>query len=342
MLDRAAAEELEVVDDDQAEVRLARLQPAGLRADLEHRRHARVVDVDRRLRQRVARLDEPRPVLLRELAGAEALQLDVRLGAHEPLHDLDLRHLEREDRRPGSSRRMPRFDATPSANADLPMLGRPATTTRLPGCRPGRHLVDAAEAGRRAGHLAARLVHLRDLLEGLADDHLDVVEACRGCGAGRGRRRAARPGRRARSSRPGGPSRAAGSARRRVVSPRSVAISRTIARVVARVRGRRDERRELVDALLAADLVELAALVELVGDRDRVDRLAVLVEVERREVDLRVRLRDRSRRRRRCSLTASIAAAESIIAPRTDSSASRFCGGIGAVARAWAGWAITR
>ena len=26
-----------------------------------------------------------------------------------------------------------RLDATPSANADLPMLGRPATTTRLPG-----------------------------------------------------------------------------------------------------------------------------------------------------------------------------------------------------------------
>ena len=56
--------------------------------------------------------------------------------------------------------------------------------------------------------------------------------------------------------------------------------------VVARVRGRRDERRELVDAHLAADVLELAALVELVGERDRVDGLALGVEDERRAVDL--------------------------------------------------------
>jgi len=41
------------------------------------------------------------------------------------------------------------------------------------------------------------------------------------------------------------------------------------------------------------------------------------------------------------SVTAPIASGESIIAPRTDSSASRFCGGTGAVARAWAGEAIS-
>ncbi len=61
-------------------------------------------------------------------------------------------------------------------------------------------------------------------------------------------------------------------------------------RVVARVRRRRHESRELVDPFLAADVHELAPLVELVGDRDRVHRLAVLVEVERCEVDLPVRL----------------------------------------------------
>src|SRR5881275_1885166 len=42
------------------------------------------------------------------------------------------------------------------------------------------------------------------------------------------------------------------------------------------------------------------------------------------------------------SLTAPIAPGESIIAPRTDSSASRFCGGTGAVGEAWASWAIGR
>jgi hypothetical protein len=39
-----------------------------------------------------------------------------------------------------------------------------------------------------------------------------------------------------------------------------------------------------VDALLAADVVELAPFVELVGDGDRVDRLAGLVELERRRL----------------------------------------------------------
>ena len=56
------------------------------------------------------------------------------------------------------------------------------------------------------------------------------------------------------------------------------------------VRGRRDERGELVDPLAAADVLELAALLELVDERDRVDRLAPGVERERRAVDLRVAL----------------------------------------------------
>ena len=51
-------------------------------------------------------------------------------------------------------------------------------------------------------------------------------------------------------------------------------------RVVGGVRRRRDERRELVDAGAAADLLELAALLERVDERDRVDGLALLVERE--------------------------------------------------------------
>src|SRR5262249_12644344 len=61
-------------------------------------------------------------------------------------------------------------------------------------------------------------------------------------------------------------------------------------RVVADVRGRRDERRDLADPLLATDLLELAVLVELVGEGDRVDRMPVLEQVEGGPVDLRVRL----------------------------------------------------
>ena len=61
-------------------------------------------------------------------------------------------------------------------------------------------------------------------------------------------------------------------------------------RVVRRVRRRRDERGELVDPRPAADVLELAALLELVDERDRVDGLALRVERERGAVDLGVAL----------------------------------------------------
>jgi len=53
-------------------------------------------------------------------------------------------------------------------------------------------------------------------------------------------------------------------------------------RVVGRVRGRRHERGQLVDAAAAADLVELASALELVDERDRVHRLAAAVQRQRR------------------------------------------------------------
>ena len=61
-------------------------------------------------------------------------------------------------------------------------------------------------------------------------------------------------------------------------------------RVVLDVRRRRDERRQLGDAPLAARGLELAALLELVDERDRVDRLALRPQRERGAVHLRVAL----------------------------------------------------
>ena len=62
------------------------------------------------------------------------------------------------------------------------------------------------------------------------------------------------------------------------------------ARVVRGIGGRRDERRKLVQAHAAADVFELAAFLELVDERDRIDRLALGVKAERSAVDLRVAL----------------------------------------------------
>ena len=134
---RPRGHQLHVVDDDQPEVRLLRLQAARLRADLHHRDRARVVHVDRRLHQRVASGRQPRPVVGGELARAQAVRLDLRLAAHEPLRHLRLRHLEGEQRdRPLVPDGEVRARCT-SPNADFPMLGRAATMTRLPRLEAG-------------------------------------------------------------------------------------------------------------------------------------------------------------------------------------------------------------
>ncbi len=61
-------------------------------------------------------------------------------------------------------------------------------------------------------------------------------------------------------------------------------------RVVLDVRRSGNERRQLGYARLPPGRVELGALLELVGERDGVDRLALRPERERRPVDLRVAL----------------------------------------------------
>ena len=222
-------------------------------------------------------------------------------------------------------------------SADFPMLGRAATMIRLPGLEAGGEPVEVAEAGRHAGDVDAGLVQRRDPLEALLEQRLDVGELGRDALPARGRRRSARRGRRGRSSRPAGPSRGARSRRPRG-SGRAASPSRgRSARSGRRSRSARDERRELVDAARPPTRLELAALLELVDERDRVDRLALRVERRAPRGRSSRGSRGRSRPRRATSLTAPIAPGESIIAPRTDSSASRFCGGTGADARSGGG-----
>ena len=75
--------------------------------------------------------------------------------------------------------------------------------------------------------------------------------------------------------------------------------------------------------------VELRRPAQLLGDRDRVDRLAAAVQRERGLEDRRRARACRSRSTSsRASTAAVIASRLSIIAPSSDSSASRLCGGI--------------
>ena len=96
--------------------------------------------------------------------------------------------------------------------------------------------------------------------------------------------------------------------------------------VVLDVRGRGDESGELGHLRLPADGLELAPLVELVRERDRVHRLALPPQAERRPEDLRVTLAVEVRGREDLADRSDRGRRESI-APRTDSSASRFWGG---------------
>ncbi len=285
---RAGGHQLQVVDDDHPELGLARLEPASLRAQLHHRDRARVVDVDRRLHQLVAGGREPRPVVLCEPARAEALRLDLGLAAHQPLRHLGLGHLEREER-----------DRCLVANGEV--RRRAERERRLPHRRPGRdddevagleagrELVELAEPGGDAGDVDARLVEVHDPREALVEQVVDVGEVAADALLGElehhllgavdeiGRLAGA----------------CLAEALDLLADPHEAAQRRHLLddpRVVLGVRGSRHDGGELCDLGGAADALELAALVELVRERDRVDRLALAVEGEGGPVDRAVRL----------------------------------------------------
>ncbi len=154
----------------------------------------------------------------------------------------------------------------------------------------GGEAVDVAEARRRAGDVGAGLVEPRDRLERVLEQLLDVRELARDpllreveddlLGAVDQLDRLAGP--------------VEAEPCDVVAGPDQPAQRRHLAddpRVVGGVRRRRDERGELVDALLPRRCRSSALdPVELVDDRDRVDRLALRVERDDRPVDQPVAL----------------------------------------------------
>ena len=267
---------------------MAGLQPPRLRPDLHHVDRARVVDVDRRLRELVARGGEPRPVVGRELAGAQTLRLDLRLAAHQALRHLGLRHLEREQPDRGA---LPHGEVRRHAQRErrLPHRRARGDDDQVAGLEARGEAVDVAVARRRAGDVDARLVELRDALEALLQQLVDVREL-----AGDALLREVEDDPLGLVDEVAGLAGAVpAEARDLAAGTDQPAQRRRLAhdpRVVRGVRARGDEGRQLVQAHAAADVLELAPLLEHVGERDRVDRLALRVERERGAVDLRVRL----------------------------------------------------
>ncbi len=91
------AHQLQVVDDDQAKAAASSqllVNTAGLRPNLEHARVARIVDVQRRLPEPLADLQDLRPAFLRDPPTAQILAFDAGLRGDEALRKLGLGHLE--------------------------------------------------------------------------------------------------------------------------------------------------------------------------------------------------------------------------------------------------------
>ena len=81
---------------DQVQAVLGR-EPAALGAHLEHADRRRVVDEDLRFAQRADRLRQPAPVALAEEAAAQPVRVDPRLAGQHAQEQLLLRHFEAED-----------------------------------------------------------------------------------------------------------------------------------------------------------------------------------------------------------------------------------------------------
>ena len=265
-----------------------RLEPARLGPELHRRDVRRVVDVHRGFRERVHRRGDPGEVELLEEARAQALRVDVGDARQQAQDELLLAHLEAED-------------ADALALLDRGVLGDVEREARLadrrPGgeddqvalLEPGRERVEVGEPGPDAADLAAVGVEVVEPVVGVVEQRLERAEAgidplladreeLRLGAVDRlldlGRILVADPG--------DAPGRAD-----QVAQDRLALDDPGVLRDVDR--GRRLVR-QARQVGATADGLELVLALERLGDRDDVDRLAALEQVQDGGVDPRVRL----------------------------------------------------
>ena len=159
----------------------------------------------------------------------------------------------------------------------------------MPGWKPEVMRVELAKAGGGSGDLDSHLDELGDPLEALLEERLDVGEVARDALLAELEHHLLRAVDEVRDL--AGPLLA--QAGDLLAGADEATEGRHLlddARVVLHVRGRRDERGELGHLRLAADRLQLSALVELVRERDGVDRLALRPKGERGSEELPVAL----------------------------------------------------
>ena len=178
----ASRHQLEVVDDDQVEAVL-RLQPPRLGPHLEHADRRRVVDEHPRLGERAERMRQAAVVLLVQIAGAEAVGVDARLGREHAHEQLLLRHLEAEE---ADGHRRVRADVLRHVEheARLPHRRAGGDHDQVAGVETRGHLVEIGETAGDAGDRALGLLQLLDggeaALHQVAERHEPFADAILG------------------------------------------------------------------------------------------------------------------------------------------------------------------
>ncbi len=275
--------ELEVIDHDQAQIAVAGLDAARLGAHLHDRAVRVVVDEERRFGESSHGLVDPRPLVLTEATRLQLARGHTGFGREQPLGELEVAHLHREEhdrfasvhghvlgeaegeRRlalagaGGDDRERRRLQTeqdgieivVPRRGADnvaLTVVERLELVHRLFECRVQRH-----ERVRDAllGDLEdRRLGAIERLVDGI------VARVCHFLNLARGLDQPAQ--------------------------------HRQLADDLGVVRGVRRRRRRRLDPQqhrATAELVELGSPSQLLGDRDRINRLTAAVQRERRLVD---------------------------------------------------------
>ena len=266
------------------------VKPARLRPQLHDAEVARVVDEQLCPRELLGRADHLRPPVGPDLALAQIVAVQLRLGRDEALGELRLRHLEREQRHG-----LVVVDRSVLGDVDhegaLSHRGPRGEHDQVAALEAARDVVEVAEARRRADQRDALARDLLELVELVVEDRLDRAHLAGVLVVGDLVHRLL-----------GLLDQVAGLALdgERLLLDVARGVEQTAQervllddlRVVARVPRRRDEVGERVHEGRAARLLELARAGELLGHRERVDRVRdrLLLEPHHRPEDQPVAL----------------------------------------------------
>ena len=154
------------------------LEPPRTRADIKHRRTARIVEVELRLHHAVRNLDQAVPLFVIQLAARQAGRVDLPLSAEDAVHQLFTGHLEGKERDGPALQGHMRREIEDECS--LSHCGARSDDNEVGFLEPPRHVVKCRKARGKPRNPPLYLCKFADALHGGKDDFLRRNE-----GAGR-------------------------------------------------------------------------------------------------------------------------------------------------------------